>query len=349
MTDQPSSLPVRRTHDGGLSLLRVGSAFAVILLHAAAGVAGNIPNGFDKGWWLANLLDSACRFCVPVFLMISGALLLGYQQEDVSFLRRRLKRIVLPLVFYTFIYLLSGALKDVHGILEHPAAFLVASWNALLNGVSYHLWYVYMLIGLCLFLPVLNAWVRQASRRHLEIFLVIGFLFMLNNQPFLDQLLPNIDGHYFLGYGTYFVLGYYLYKYPTILQRNRWLPYALYVLTVCITAYGTFYKSQKQGSFDGLFYDYKSPGVALMSATVFMISLQFRNRKLPRWVLAADTASYGIYLIHILVMEYAWKIAIDITTVGTLRIVLQALFTFIISLAAVWLLRRIKPLQPFAG
>ncbi len=345
----PTAPPPQRTHDSGLSLLRVVSAFAVIMLHAAAGIAGGIPSGFDRGWWLANGLDAAARFCVPVFLMISGALLLGYQQEDGPFIRRRLKRIVVPLLFWTIIYLLHNALKNLQYVADNPKEFLVGAWNALLNGVAYHLWYVYMLIGVCLFLPVLNAWVRQAPRRHIETFLLIAFLFSLNSQPWFDPLLPNIDGHYFWGYGSYFVLGYYLYKYPTVLQRRPWLPYVLYLLSVLITAYGTYHTSKSQGSFDGLFYEYRSPGVVLMSLSVFAIGLQFRNLKLPRWVLAADAASYGIYLVHILVMEYAWKIAIDVTTRGTLRILLHAFFTFLISFAAVWLLRRIRSLRNLTG
>lgn len=349
MNPQPVAPLSRAGADSGISLLRVVSALAVILLHAAAGVAGDVHRDFNRGWWAANILDAACRFCVPVFLMISGALLLGYTGEDVAFARRRLKRVVLPLFFWTFIYVLHGFLKNPQEALKAPLEFFPALWNALRNGVAYHVWYVYMLIGLLLFLPLLNAWVRQTSRKHLEIFLAIWILFILHTQPWFNQLLPQIDGHYFLGYGSYLILGYYLYHYRTLLHRYRWLPYALYALTVAVTAYGTFRVNLGRENFDELFYSYRSPGVVLMSASVFVAGLQFRNVRLPRWVQEADAASYGIYLVHILVMEYAWKIAIDLTALQTGRIVLQTIFTFLISFAAVWLLKRVKPLKTLVG
>ena len=83
------------------------AAVAVVLLHSAALIVSD-PAAYGGGAWLAaNLYDSAARWCVPVFVMVSGALLLdpGKPQDALKFYSRRMARICAPLVFLSLIHI----------------------------------------------------------------------------------------------------------------------------------------------------------------------------------------------------------------------------------------------------
>jgi surface polysaccharide O-acyltransferase-like enzyme len=90
---------------------RVIGVLAVVFLHAAAtGVVryGELP---ALAWWTANLVDSSCRWAVPVFLMLSGALNLDPERRESAgkFYRRRLTRVGIPLAFWSAFYFAWGA------------------------------------------------------------------------------------------------------------------------------------------------------------------------------------------------------------------------------------------------
>src|SRR3989304_5868153 len=79
---------------------RISAIFAVVLLHVAYGVV--IENDIGTNyWWFANIFDSSARWCVPVFVMISGALLLdsSKNEDSLTFYKKRLSRILLPVLF----------------------------------------------------------------------------------------------------------------------------------------------------------------------------------------------------------------------------------------------------------
>src|SRR3546814_10665596 len=80
---------------------RIGACFMVVVLHVAAMNFGV----FDNQWWASNFYDSMTRSCVPVFLMISGVLLLGKQETLAVFYRKRFARILPPLQFCYMFYI----------------------------------------------------------------------------------------------------------------------------------------------------------------------------------------------------------------------------------------------------
>ena len=141
------------------------AAVAVVMLHGAATVVSD-PAAYGSGAWLAaNLYDSAARWCVPVFVMISGALLLDPErpQDARRFYSRRVARICAPLLFWTLFYLLWRTALDWidDGRLD------LSFWpRKLAHGEPYyHLWYLYMIVGLYLFAPLVRALAARSSRQ----------------------------------------------------------------------------------------------------------------------------------------------------------------------------------------
>src|SRR5690606_15327951 len=85
----------------GFEVIRVTACFMVIFLHVAAiGFHDFVP-----GWWASNVYDSLLRSCVPLFLMLTGALLLRKEEPLHDFFSRRFSRIVPPFLFWSFFYL----------------------------------------------------------------------------------------------------------------------------------------------------------------------------------------------------------------------------------------------------
>src|SRR5699024_12825263 len=76
---------------------------AVVAIHSLGTVVEQNFSGMGPDWWLANAVDSAPRWSVPVFIMISGALALDPNRgsKPRKFLSKRIWRIRIPLMFWT--------------------------------------------------------------------------------------------------------------------------------------------------------------------------------------------------------------------------------------------------------
>src|SRR5262249_47848051 len=155
----PATLPPARSAEPPQDFLwidqaRSAAALAVVVLHVAAGVVGGVSDSTSFAWWVGNIVDSAVRWCVPVFVMITGTLLLDLEKPMGSFSAfyvRRAARLGGPLVFWSALYLIYNAARDYlkfgHVDLDTLAGMLLAGQP------HYHLWYLYMLLGLYLSAP----------------------------------------------------------------------------------------------------------------------------------------------------------------------------------------------------
>ncbi|MBS1524844.1 MAG: acyltransferase family protein, partial [Bacteroidetes bacterium] len=141
--------------------LRVIALFAVIVLHTASLPLMEYKQAGTTGWLAADFYNALTRFAVPVFVMITGALLLPREYELGDFLKRRLTRIVWPFLFWSLVYVgYSWYNEDIvfTGDMSKNIAIVL---HQLKYGAFYHLWYVYMLIGLYLIIPILGRFVRN--------------------------------------------------------------------------------------------------------------------------------------------------------------------------------------------
>ncbi len=95
-----------------LNNARISAIFAVVFLHVSASVVveSTVGSGY---WWFGNLYDSAARWCVPVFAMVSGALLLDPHKKEAlsTFYMKRLSRILIPILFWSAFFLLWTFVK----------------------------------------------------------------------------------------------------------------------------------------------------------------------------------------------------------------------------------------------
>ena len=86
--------------------IRFFAAFSVIAVHVATPALGNLSASGNYNWWVANFYQSLFRSGIPLFLMLTGALLL-HRATGFTFIRNRLLRVLLPFGFWTFVYLVA--------------------------------------------------------------------------------------------------------------------------------------------------------------------------------------------------------------------------------------------------
>lgn len=97
-------------HIENLDMLRVVSCVAVVMLHVSARTIYLYDEVTPTIWNIANVISSSTRWCVPEFVMISGALLLrGATDDPMRFIKRRFAKIVVPIIFWSGVYLLWRA------------------------------------------------------------------------------------------------------------------------------------------------------------------------------------------------------------------------------------------------
>ena len=209
-----------------LDLLRVVACYLVIQQHTSEfyyiGEQGSVVAGNNTFW--IGIITSLCRSSVPLFVMLSGFLLLPMQGGISDFFRKRFTRIVYPFVAWCILY--AGYFVLTRG--ESVGDMFVHILHIPVNfGCEVgHLWYIYMLIGLYLVTPIISPWLERASKRELEGYL--GLWVLTTFLPYIHTVYPEVLGeafwndtpllYYFTGFIGYFILGYYLkrYGYPSV-------------------------------------------------------------------------------------------------------------------------------------
>jgi surface polysaccharide O-acyltransferase-like enzyme len=318
--------------------LKAIALVAVVLMHTLVMVV-DMSDLQSTTWWVANLLDSAIRFCVPVFLMISGALLYGKSWNLKTYLKRRFLRLFYPFVFWTVIYIIYNYITGYI-----PLNLYTLKWvaNKFLNGVDFHFWYIYLIIGIYLFVPVINKWIINGSKQEIQYFLGIWIVTLFMTLPFMVEFQSGVELVYFSGYLGYTVLGYFLYRYAK--NYSPGLALFTYVAGVLITASTTFYTSKLNSAFTQSYYGYLTPNVALASVGIFMYfkSISFKTAFLNKLFLYLGHHSLGIYLVHVLILRQMLRIDIEWQDYNSFTgVIILTILNLLISSFLIFLLNRI--------
>ncbi len=322
-----------------IDLLKTIAAFAVVILHVTVSILYNFAD--QENWQAANFYNSLVRFCVPVFVMISGVLLLKKNEEITVFLRKRFSRLLFPFIFWSLVYLLLKINYD-----SSFKEIISFSIKAIKSGTEFHLWYIYMLIGLYLFIPILSKFTVNATKKEMIYFLSIWFFIILISLPVFNKFYTRIDFRYFSGYIGYLVLGTFLHRFVD--KKPRWMGFLLFFLSVGFTIFITYYLSAKTNTFNGRFYDFLGLNVVFACIGMFLIfkEVSTENKIFKQIVETISKYSYGIYLSHIFVLMVVSKIGLSYLLFNPwLSIPFIAISVFVLS----WFLTFILSKIPVVG
>jgi len=289
--------------------LRAAATIAVVVVHVSAPVVYQFDSVSTNVWMTGNILDSLGRFCVPVFLMLTGALVLPKENSLGEFFKKMGLRILLPFAFWSLIYIVFNYSQ----LSSLPLDSFRWIYFQIKDGSSYHLWYVYMIIGLYLFIPILGKWIRNATEKEILFFLFVWFCTLFLKLPIVEKVFPTIELGHFTGYIGYLVLGYYL-SIKSVGNQNKTnvIGVVLFGIGVSLTAIGTIVMSNHTGQFYDLFYAYLTPNVIMASVGIFLLYKNLHEKYRPG--IASEFISqysYGIYLSHVLVLFLLSEIGLD--------------------------------------
>ena len=283
--------------------LRVLAAFGVIILHASAGSLHQYGNITDIEWQVANIYNSFVRFCVPIFLMISGTLIFSKTYNSIwEYLKKRVLRLLYPFLFWSLIYIAKELFVKFHQ--GENLTFIEIINFIFINfkdGASYHLWYIYLIIGLYLFFPIIGKWINRSNKNEIKYFLGIWFLTLFAHFSFVEKILPGIEISYFSGFIGLPVLGYYLSKTDFNFKWKKTTYFLLFFIGILVTIFAVYFFTGRIGRYHEGFHNYLSINIVLMSVVVFLFFKDYVkfNSKTSTVVLFISKYSYGIYLIHV--------------------------------------------------
>ena len=308
-----------------LDYLRVFACFLVMVVHASENYYGVIPgavsdmagpqsylmNEADRLW--VSVYDGFSRMSVPLFIIISAFLLVPMKEEQTAwqFYRRRFTRILPGFILFMILY---SSLPMLWGQIDWTVARNDLS-RLLLNfpSTAGHLWFMYPLISIYLFIPIISPLLRKASAKEEGLFVA---LFVLSTCiPYLNRWAGEVWGQcfwnefhvlwYFSGYLGYVIMAHYI-KVHLDWSRTKRLAAgsALMVVGAVITILS--------------FYVQATPGVVLetpvlevgwnmctincvmLTAGTFLLFTCIRQDNPPRVVADMSRLSYLVYLMHVM-------------------------------------------------
>lgn len=242
------------------------------------------------------------RMGVPIFLMISGALLLNRDYDLSDFLKRRFTRIIYPFIFWISIIIV--------GILVVGKGYSFA-WNTFIGNPSIT-WYFWMLIGIYLFIPVINAFIEKYGEDGLKYFLIIWFITMVLKTFSSYPLFPDFNLDYFAGYVGYPVLGYYLDKKEFNFSDAKMCVMGLLILLISLAAF--VYCDYMDLNYIGSIYQ-NVPMIFMASGMYIFIRYldgitsfkHVKNNVLGTIIVSISIYSYGMYFSHVISLELLAK------------------------------------------
>lgn len=345
---------MNKDHQIWVDYIRVVATLCVIFLHASAPLLDRYNDIPITNWWIGNIYDSVMRICVPLFLLISGYLLLDKNENMIIFFKKRFHKVIVPLLAWSIIYIFW---KHYYESSAPLSAF--SFYSIILSPTYYHLWFLYTIIGIYLFMPILRIITKHADKQML-IYYVLLWFFSVSLVPLIEMftgLNSKIDLYSISGFSGYFVVGFLLGKY-TASNRVAMISIFTFLLCVGFTTFSTYlFTIRNEGKFYGYFYGYLTPNVILMSGSAFVAlkhfvenRVMFRNARVLVIIYSLSSASLGIYLIHTIFLYLLAKGFFGITLsalIGNpiLTIPATAVTTFFLSYLSIIVIKNIPILN----
>lgn len=290
-----------------LDLLRIISALTIVLIHVSSVKYFSIGEIGYKNWIVGSALGWLVFWSVPIFIMLSGQLLLSGNKSEstLEFYKNRYKKIFLPWLFWGGTYYLLAT-----NILDYK---LDNFFFQLTHGGTYsHLYFLSIMMGLYAITPLLKRWVINKWNLNLLVpFLIFlsalyhfGYSFWGWGQ--LDNVLV-----WFIPYVGLYLAGYWLTKLPSIRKPLIWTTGAAMIMfgAIFITKKVVFILETHDQ--DTILVSRLSLTVVAVALIIFKVILGIENKSLEKWrnVLALSQYSFGIYLVHPLWLRVITNIA----------------------------------------
>ena len=332
----------------------------------------------------AAIYGSLLRPSVPLFVMMTGLLLLPVKKQPLGkFYKKRIYRVLFPFLIWSVLY---SMFPWVTGVLGLPKEIIgdffcytqgqesqslidslkdVAMIPFNFSHKENHMWYIYLLIGLYLYMPFFSAWIENADRKTKRAFLLIWIISLFI--PYLKEYVANclfersgyVFGtdtwnefglfYYFAGFNGYLLLGHYVKK------GNDWSLMKTFILCILMFAVGyyiTYTGFSTTASNPNatetemeLFFTFCSPNVLLMTLATFLLlqKVVITNSTVIKVFANMTQCGFGIYMVHYFVVGPFFLLIGPSSLPIPLQVPLMAICIFLCSWAFTALIYKLMP------
>lgn len=320
-----------------LDQMRVISCIMVISIHVCNIYNRAFPDLSQIDYSIAAFINSFSRISVPIFFMVSGALMAGREPNIKKSLDRFLKYFIITIFWCAFYFLWTklylNDTYDFHDILTTPT--------------SKHLWFLYALLSIYLALPLIQTLIRNLSDKMLYYMLVLFGISVFGGY-ILD--FADISVQYPIAiisqnqYLFFFVLGYVLHN------KKHKISGWFFIVGCLAAAICTIIVSYIEGNHNEVIFQYRNPMLVLASISAFIIMLRLPKSIPQAWekfVRHVSDNSFGIYVFHAVFLNIIDKEFIMYKVPAWFGILLFVTIIFILSDIFVNIFRKIKYINYF--
>lgn len=306
-----------------LDYIRVFACFLVMLVHSSenfygapgptdmAGPQSWLSDEYDRLW--VSLYDGISRMAVPLFMIVSAFLLVPMKEGQTAFefYKRRAVRILPAFLFFMVVYSTVPMLWNQIDI----ETSLTDLGRLPLNfpTLAGHLWFMYPLISLYLFIPMISPWLTKASKKEEGFF--IGLFILSTCMPYMCRFFGEVWGQcfwnefhmlwYFSGYLGYLVLAHYIRVHVDWSVRRRMMVGGLLFAVGGVWTILSFYLQAEPQVLHStpeieIGWNFCTINCLLLTSGAFLMFTCIQREKTPKVVAELSNLSYGMYLIHIL-------------------------------------------------
>jgi len=350
-----------------LDVCRILAIVCVVLIHLVA-YPWQITSLGSEDWSVLNFYAGASRWCVPLFVMVSGALFLVPEKKLTlrELYSRYIPRFIVALLFWsTLFYLIQHYnIRSISDFMSIDKREFILN---VMRGHPWHHWFIFMIAGIFITLPILKRIAGDESvlRYYLILWFVIqGVIPMLPNllsaiqEPnrivvdivellslYNEKLLPSLV----IGYPGYFLLGYYLHT-TSVSPGTRWAVVVLGILGIAYTIEMTALASLKDGAPTPIFQDALYANSGFPAAAIFLLAKwcvpeTFRGSRLLATISAA---SFGVFLTHGLVSYFLERNGLRIEVFPVFwGVPVITMSIYVVSLGIALLIRRVPVVRDY--
>ncbi|QSX04985.1 acyltransferase family protein [Sedimentibacter sp. zth1] len=338
-----------------LDMLRIFTIFTVIILHLSAqNWLGVSTKSFS--FQVFNIYNTFVHCNVPVFIMLSGALLLdhSYNINIKKLYTKNILRLLIAYIFWSFLYAIityiyNGQFNGAYGL-------LISIIKGTLNS-HYHLWFLPLIIGIYMLLPIIKPLTESTHSKKLCLYFLILFFLLgilrpsifVFSFPYKKQISTIINKFYFspvVSWLGYLILGHYIKAYD-LKRKHRILIYVLGIITYLFALIYNAYISYTTGIPNQFYYFAFSVTSFFLASTWFV----FFKYQIPKFKFSKKTESiinkisknaFGVYLVHAAIIKLLYTLGLNTLSFNPiLSIPLIALLVYFISYLIVLGIRKI--------
>lgn len=330
-------------------ILRIIACLLVIVNHSEMKVFMNI--NISETWCISVFKFLLCKVAVPIFFMISGALLLK-KDENYTKIIWRIVRMIVVIAGFSVVFSIIYS-RHIPGIKEIMVSVLMLIKRPYFTAY----WYLYALIGLYIMTPILRKLVKNMTDKDFKYYFIVWGLYTGLYPMLRNYINIEITGYFNLSifnvYLGYYILGYYIsnIKYEILEKIKTWNYMLLIFIPIVINFILTLIQSKINGQ-TSLFLDgYQFITVMISSASIFcFVKKKFENVNISNKLLAKSIGeigkcTFGIYLIHIYLLDKTNNLVYyNISDLGVnyeIAVLVQQLVVAVVALIFIYIIRKI--------